>query len=72
MFIRHDCILKLNGSETSKFRTMSQGHTASKGVLEVLTLKLPDKLQPYGLYTYYVVHICDFGIFRVKQRVMLL
>ena len=31
-----------------------------------LTLKLPDKLQPYGLYVYYVVHICDFGMLRVK------
>ena len=34
---------------------------------KVLTLKLPDKLQPYGLYVYYVVHICDFGMLRVKQ-----
>ena len=32
-----------------------------------LTLKLPDKLQPYGVYVYYVVHICDFGISRVKS-----
>ena len=32
-----------------------------------LTLKLPDKLQPYGLYVYYVVHICDFGMLRVNQ-----
>ena len=31
-----------------------------------LTLKLPAKLQPYGLYVYYVVHICDFGMLRVK------
>ena len=31
-----------------------------------LTLKLPDKLQPYGHYVYYVVHICDFGMLRVK------
>ena len=35
----------------------------------LLTLKLPDKLQPYGLYVYYVVHICDFGMLRVKQIV---
>ena len=33
-----------------------------------LTLKLPDKLQPYGLYMYYVVHICDFGMLRVKAK----
>ena len=33
-----------------------------------LTLKLPDKLQPYGLYVYYVVHICDFGMLRVKDN----
>ena len=32
----------------------------------LLTLKLPDKLQPYGLYVYYVVHICDFGMLRVN------
>ena len=32
-----------------------------------LTLKLPHKLQPYGLYVYYVVHICDFGMLRVKD-----
>ena len=33
-----------------------------------LTLKLPEKLQLYGLYVYYVVHICDFGMLRVKQH----
>ena len=27
-----------------------------------LTLKAPDKLQLYGLYVYYVVHISDFGM----------
>ena len=32
----------------------------------VLTLKLPDKLQLYGLYVYYVLHICNFGMLRVK------
>ena len=37
-----------------------------KGKMTWLTLKLPDKLQPYGLY---VVHICDFGMFRVKGEV---
>ena len=31
-----------------------------------LTLKLPEKLQLYGLYVYFVVHICDFGMLRVK------
>ena len=31
-----------------------------------LTLKVPEKLQLYGLYVYYVVHICDFGVLRVK------
>ena len=30
-----------------------------------LTLKVPEKLQLYGLYVYYVVHIFDFGILRV-------
>ena len=33
----------------------------------ILTLKLPDKLQPYGLYVYYGVHICDFGMLRVND-----
>ena len=37
----------------------------------LLTLKLPGKLQPYGLYTYYVVHICDFGMLRVKTKPVL-
>ena len=32
----------------------------------VLTLKVPEELQLYGLYVYYVVHICDFGMLRVK------
>ena len=31
-----------------------------------LTLKVPEKLQLYGLYVHYVVHICDFGMLRVK------
>ena len=31
-----------------------------------LTLKVPEKLQLYGLYVYYVVHICDFGMLRVN------
>ena len=31
-----------------------------------LTLKVPEKLQLYELYVYYVVHICDFGMLRVK------
>ena len=35
--------------------------------LYVLTLKVPEKLQLYGLNVYYVVHICDFGMLRVKR-----
>ena len=31
----------------------------------ILTLKVPEKLQLYGLYVYYVVHICDFGMLKV-------
>ena len=34
----------------------------------ILTLKVPEKLPLYGLYVYYVVHICDFGMLRVKPR----
>ena len=32
-------------------------------------VKGPDKLQLYGLYVYYVVHICDFGMLRVKALI---
>ena len=39
--------------------------TVEQGI--VLTLKVPEELQLYGLYVYYVVHICDFGMLRVKQ-----
>ena len=35
----------------------------------MLTLKVPEKLQLYGLYVYYVVHICDFGMLRVNVSV---
>ena len=31
-----------------------------------VTLKVPEKLQLYGLYVYYMVH-CDFGMLRVKS-----
>ena len=34
-----------------------------------LTLKVPEKLLLYGPYVYYVVHICDFGMLRVKYKV---
>ena len=33
-----------------------------------LTRKVPEKLQLYGLYVYYVVHICDFGMLKVNQN----
>ena len=32
----------------------------------ILTLKVPEKLQLYGLCVYCVVHICDFGMLRVN------
>ena len=35
--------------------------------LDSLTLKVPENLQLYGLYVYYVMHICDFGMLRVKM-----
>ena len=34
-----------------------------------LTLKAPEKLQLYGFYVYYVVHICDFGMLRVNMEI---
>ena len=36
-----------------------------------LTLNVPEKLQLYGLHVYYVVHICDFGMLRVKKKKLL-
>ena len=38
----------------------------------LLTLKVPEKLLLYGLYVYYVVHICDFGMLRVNDMYRLL
>ena len=35
----------------------------------LLTLKVPEKFQLYGLCVYYVVHICDFGMIRVKLKI---
>ena len=35
-----------------------------------LNLKVPEKLQLYELYVYYVVHICDFGMLRVKHQAL--
>ena len=37
-----------------------------------LTLKVPEKLQLYGLYVYYVVHICDIGMLRVNIEIQVL
>ena len=37
-------------------------------ISESLTLKVPEKLQLYGLYVHYVVHICDFGMLRVNHN----
>ena len=53
-------------SRTDKISTRHSYYCISK--TDTLTLKLPDKLQPYVhvLYVYYVVHICDFGMLRVK------
>ena len=36
----------------------------------LLTLKAPEKSQLYGHHVYYVVHICDFGISRVKPLII--
>ena len=40
---------------------------SSNFCVDFLTLKVPEKLQLYGHYMYYVVHICDFGMLRVKD-----
>ena len=46
---------------------ISGEHLLCVGLYLFLTLKVPEKLQLYGLYVCYVVHICDFGMLRVKQ-----
>ena len=48
--------------------TASSARTQSVRQRRVLTLKVPEKLQLYGLYVYYVVHICDSGMIRVNGR----
>ena len=47
----------------SEFCTLSQQEPQGG-----LTLKVSEKLQLYGLYVYYVVHICDFGMLRVHAH----
>ena len=45
-------------------------HTKNGGLYNLcflLTLKVPEKLLLYGLYVYYYVHICDFGMLRVNS-----
>ena len=48
---------------------VSQLQTHAPGRMMSLTLKVPEKLQLYGLYVYYVVHICDCGMLRVNVTV---
>ena len=45
-----------------------KGNSEIQKIFNYNPIKLPDKLQPYGLYVYYVVHICDLGMLRVKSR----
>ena len=40
---------------------------SSQNYTLVLTLNLPGELNLCGLCVYYVVHICDFGVLRVKK-----
>ena len=54
--------------EKLKFNILGSLTQNKIGFLSTLTLKLPDKLQPYGLYVYYVVHICNFCMVRVKSN----
>ena len=45
---------------------------ASSNQNHALTLKVPEKLQLYGLYVYYVVHICNFGMLRVNDAILVI
>ena len=38
----------------------------------ILTLKVPENVQLYGLYVCYVVHICNFGMLRVNAIALVL
>ena len=61
-------VMQLSLSAQSYFLPFYFGGSshASKSLKYELTLKLPQKLQLYGLYVYFMVHICDFGMLRVK------
>ena len=50
--------INLAGKETQHF----QFHVGSS-----LTLNMPEDLNLYGLYVYYLVQICDFGTLRVND-----
>ena len=47
----------------------SATYTPINSHIDPLTLKVPEKLQLYGLYVYCVVHICDCGMLRVNRPV---
>ena len=46
-------------------------HNSTYWIKNALTLKVPEKLQLYGLYVYYVVRICDFGMLRVNMYILI-
>ena len=43
-----------------------QQDTSENIVNSILTLKVPENLNLFGLYVYCLVQICDFGMLRVK------
>ena len=74
-FITHGMVLNINDSIPTKHyhwenecvcERAKRASLENFGIFTFLTLKVPEKLLLYGLYVYYVVHICDFGMLRVK------
>ena len=68
---RHAVVVAYHGSSAGEHDPSLGGHGQATlpgwgKDCQWLTLKVPGKLQLYGLYVYYVVHICDLGMLRVK------
>ena len=69
-----DCCAEIPEAATWDQRTEWRGGQSTgqwRVTNTLLTLKVPEKLQLYGLYVYCLVHICDFGMLRVKAQMSL-
>ena len=60
-------VIKCRGESFARCRVIARNVEGAPPP-SLIRVKLPDKLQPYGLYVYYVVHICEFGMLRVNPN----